>query len=191
MKGVEVNVDFSDRRYRLAIPKPIIESMGWADDPVIIIPNPDTNEITIKNNIRKPVGKLGFALNFNNLKWVKNKKQLARELNDNLDPESRKILHNKKLWSEIENGERHNIEILKVQQKQNKSYIHRLKKEQKGVSKEVVENHKQLVEAWKNVVAVQERYIQSYKESLKKKGGKQPKDLKKVSKKTGSATRRK
>jgi hypothetical protein len=170
MDGVKQKIKYdSSNKYTLTLPKAVIASMGWHDDPIFIIPDPINNKLTIKNKVRKPVGDLGFNLNFNNLKWIKNKKQYAKQLNQNLTPEGRKVLYETN-WDEVEDGSYRTIEQLKVQKEHTEAHVKELQAQHKEMPKELKESHKDLLFHWKGIIKSYDKYIKNYQTYLKKKG---------------------
>lgn len=153
----------SSRNYRLDIPKLIMKGMGWSADKVEVIPNPENNTITLKNNSKKAIGSTGFLLNINEAKWEKNKKEYAKNISQNISPEGRKILYSTN-WDEVEDGGYYTI----------RNGFYALKE----FDRLIKNGPKELLDAHKSFKQTQIYYLKGLLKYLEQKGGKKPRWLK-------------
>lgn len=107
---VKKQLAYNERNYILRIPVPMMKGMGWGVDELIVEANPDANTITLHNPKREAIGWLRSRDNIKEAKYLRNKKKYLRELNQNLSPEGRLVLHNTN-WSEVEDGGYWNIQL--------------------------------------------------------------------------------
>lgn len=79
------------RNYRLDFPTPIIKAMGWKDDKITLVPNPNDNTMLLINKKRKAIGLLKFCLILNEYKWKRNNKQYKEILRINKKTDFKKL----------------------------------------------------------------------------------------------------
>lgn len=157
---VQSKIKHNNRKWELTIPTILMRGMNWKDDLVKIEAFPNENYLKVINQLAKPLTDFEFISNIQDYKFEKNPKKYQEELNENLSPDGREILHSTN-WDEVDEGGYINI-------KYTWDVIIEIKKIIKKTKSDKIKQSKQrLMNAYLND-------MKTVMEFLKEKGGKEP-----------------